>query len=187
VIAARAAGRAARAGVVAALAALGIAGAACDDGSHRDIGDEINILIRRNDALVPSATERLARYGRLAIPQIETALHTAAPAGRLHLITALEKIGDGEAVPILRHFAVYDARSDVRQAAADLLARWAAGPGDAPARERARAERARSAQARVAAKQRAGEGPLISDQGIPGAPSTVGAPAPVGSELEKPR
>ena len=42
--------------------------------------------MRRNDQLVPPATERLAAYKRAAIPQIETSLHTSAPTGRLHLI-----------------------------------------------------------------------------------------------------
>src|SRR6476659_5548633 len=62
---------------------LGIAlTAGCEEVSHREIGDEINILLRRDDALVPPATERLVRYRRAAIPQIETAMHTAAPTGR---------------------------------------------------------------------------------------------------------
>ena len=42
--------------VAVALAALS-ATAACETVSHRDIGDEINILIRRNDQLVPPATK----------------------------------------------------------------------------------------------------------------------------------
>ena len=58
-----------------------LAAAGCEEVSHRDIGDEINILVRRNDALVGPATDRLASYRRSAIPQIETAMHTAAPAG----------------------------------------------------------------------------------------------------------
>ncbi len=47
-------------GRVAAGVSLGLAAAACEEVIHRDIGDEINILIRRNDQLVPPATERLA-------------------------------------------------------------------------------------------------------------------------------
>ena len=152
---------------------------ACEDHSHGDIGDEINILIRRNDALVPPATERLAAYGRKAVPQIETALHTAAPSGRLHLIAALDLIGDEESVPVLRHVAVYDVTPDIREAAEALLSRWSAsGPG-------ARAERARVALAELARKRAAGEGPLLfGDAGTPGLPSTVGAPEPVGAGLE---
>ncbi len=61
-------------------AAFVLAPAACEDISHADISDEINILVRRDDALVPPATDRLAVYQRKAIPQIETAIHTAAPS-----------------------------------------------------------------------------------------------------------
>ena len=135
----RAAGRGLGRGARLAAAFLLLSAAACEEVSHRDIGDEINILVRRDDALVAPATDRLARYRRSAIPQIETAMHTAAPAGRHHLIAALEKIGDDEAVPILRHVAVFDITADVRAAAENLLSRWAtatdakarAGSGDA--------------------------------------------------------
>jgi hypothetical protein len=165
--------------VVAALV-LGSAltGAACDDVSHQDIGDEINILVRRDDQLVPPATERLAGYKRRAIPQIEVALHTAAPVGRLHLVAALDRVGDDEAVPILRHVAVYDMTPEVRDAAEAVLARWAA----APEADAGRATRARAAQTEIARRRAAGEGPLLfGDGGIPGAPSTVGAPDPIGA------
>jgi hypothetical protein len=158
----------------------------CEERSHRDIQDEINILTKRNDVLVPPATARLAHFGRLAIPQIETAMHTAAPTGRLHLIAALELIGDQDVIPVLRHVAVYDTRPEVRQACADLLAHWAAVPSDATAAERLRAERAHAAEVEIARKRAAGESPLIFDGGTPGVP-TVGAPEPVGSDLEKRR
>jgi hypothetical protein len=143
--------------------------------NHADIGDEINILVRRNDALVAPATERLARYKRVAVPQIETAMHTAAAPGRLHLITALDQIGDEEAVPVLRHVGVFDTTPEVREAAEALLRRWASG-GPGP-----RATRAGAALAEIARKRAAGIGPtLFGSAGMPGAPSTVGAPAPLG-------
>jgi len=170
------------AALIACLTAAALAGG-CDDDSHRNLQDEINILTRRNDPLVPPATQRLARYGREAIPQIEIAVHTAAPTGRLHLIDALGAIGDGEAVPVLRHFAVYDVRADVRRACEDLLQRWAADAGTSSA-TRHRAQRAAAAQAEIARLRAAGEGPLVFQDGTPGAP-TVGAPEPVGSDLEK--
>jgi hypothetical protein len=166
--------------MVAAICAL-LVTTACEDRSHGDIGDEINILIRRNDALVPPATERLAAYGRKAVPQIETALHTAAPSGRLHLITALEAIGDEESVPVLRHVAVYDVTPEIREAAETLLRQWSAG-GTGP---KGRADRARTAVDEIGRKRAAGEGPLLfGDAGTPGLPSTVGAPEPVGVGLE---
>ncbi|HLK89992.1 MAG TPA: hypothetical protein VKZ18_08860 [Polyangia bacterium] len=163
-----------RRGLLALALAAALAGA-CDDSSHGDIGDEINILVRRNDQLVPPATERLAAYKRAAIPQIETAFHTAAPSGRLHLLAALDRIGDSEGVPILRHAATFDITRDVRVAAEGVLTRWAAGHD-------ARGDRARAALAEIARKRAAGEGPLLyGDGGLPGVPSTVGAPDPVGA------
>lgn len=160
--------------VIAALAAASLV-AACEDGSHGDISDEINILVRRNDQLVPPAIERLAAYKRAAIPQIETSLHGAATSGRLHLVAAMARIGDGAAIPILRHAALYDIHPDVRAAAEAVLARWATGND-------ARATRAAAAIAELARKRAAGEGPLLyGDGGLPGVPSTVGAPDPVGA------
>jgi hypothetical protein len=155
-----------------------LAGAvACEDNSHGDIGDEINILVRRDDQLVPPATERLAAYKRRALPQIETALHTAAPTGRLHLITALDRIGDEESAPILRHVAVYDMTPDIRNAAEAVLTRWASSAPES------RAARAKSVLAEIARRRAAGEGPLLfGDAGVPGVPTTVGAPEPVGSK-----
>jgi hypothetical protein len=158
-----------------ALALAASLAVACEDGSHGDIGDEINILVRRNDQLVPAATERLAAYKRAAIPQIETSFHTAAPPGRVHLITALARIGDAEAVPILRHAALYDVNADVRGAAEGVLTRWATGKDG-------RGDRARAALAELSRRRAAGEGPLLyGDGGLPGVPSTVGAPDPIGS------
>jgi len=174
----RGAGRGLGRGARVAATFLLLAAAACEETNHRDIGDEINILIRRNDQLVPPATERLAKYRRAAIPQIETAMHTSAPSGRLHLIAALDKIGDGEAVPVLRHIAIFDITAEVREAAEKLLSRWAAAPDD-----KARATRAQAALAEIARKRAAGIGPLqFGDGGMPGVPSTVGAPEPVSPE-----
>jgi hypothetical protein len=152
----------------------------CEDVSHADIADEINILVRRDDDLVPPATERLAAYQRRAVPQIETAIHTAAPSGRLHLVAALDRIGDDAATPILRHVALYDTGADVRVAAESILSRWAAAPPPA------RATRAGAALGEIARKRAAGEGPLLyGPAGLPGAPSTVGAPEPLGAEPPK--
>jgi hypothetical protein len=170
------------AAIIVAATLVGFTSLACDDHSHTDIGDEINILTRRNDALVAPATDRLAAYGRKAVPQIETALHTAAPFGRLHLIVALDKIGDDESVSVLRHVAVYDVTAEVRDAAMALLTRWTT---DA---RKPLAARAQAALSDIARKRAAGEGPLLfGDGGTPGIPSTVGAPDPVGADLEKRR
>jgi hypothetical protein len=126
---------------------------ACEDVSYRDIGGQINILTKRTDPLVPRAQKRLAEHGRKALVQIETALHTATLSGRLNLIGAIEAIGDAEAVPILRHLAVYDPKDEARRAAEALLTQWAdkAGP---------RGGASRTALARVASLRGDGEKPL---------------------------
>ena len=157
------------------LASLASGLTGCEDVNHGDIADEINILVKRNDELVPPATERLTAYRRTAIPQIETALHTSAPPGRLHLLTALEAIGDPAAVPVLRHVALFDVTGEVRDAAEATLRRWGSAPPEN------RAARANEALAEVARKRAKGIGPLLfGDTGVPGVPSTVGAPEPVG-------
>jgi hypothetical protein len=162
-----------------ALAAAVLVIGACDDVSHRDIGGDINVLVRRNDMLVGPATERLVGHGRGAIPQIETAIHTAAPNGRLNLVAALDRIGDEEAVPVLRQVAVYDVTAEVRAAAEAVLTRWAGEAGP-------RAERARAGLAAVGRKRAAGLGPvLFGDGGMPGVPTTIGAPGPVGDDSKQ--
>src|SRR5262245_61345283 len=103
-------------------AALGTACFSDDDGSRADVqavavheGDTVNIAI-----------QRLVRRGRAALPPIEAALHTAKPPGRKNLIVALRKIGDPEAVPLLRHVALYDEEQSVRVEAEWTLQGWAA-------------------------------------------------------------
>jgi hypothetical protein len=156
-------------------ASLAVVATACEDVNHTDIADEINILVKRNDQLVAPAIERLAVYRRTAVPQIETAMHTAAPSGRLHLIAALDRIGDEVSVPVLRHVAVFDVTPDVRDAAESVLRRWAAGSSGP------RTARAVDALAEIARKRAAGLGPLLfGGNGMPGVPSTVGAPEPIG-------
>ena len=166
-------------GACAALAVVVLATAACEDVSHRAIGADISVLVRRNDVLVAPATERLVGHGRGAIPQIETAIHTAAPNGRLNLVAALDRIGDDEAVPVLRQVAVYDVNPEVRTAAEAVLTRWAGEAGG-------RGDRARSGLAAVGRKRAAGLGPLLfGDGGMPGVPTTIGAPGPVGDDTKQ--
>lgn len=139
-------------GATAAFAVTALAG--CEDRTYREIGAEIRVLGERTDSLVGPATQRLARFRRRALPQIEIALHTASPSGKVNLIGALAAIGDAEAVPILRHFAVYDPAPEVRAACEELLATWARGaaPPGPPAA---------AAQAWVKARRQSGEGPVV--------------------------
>lgn len=96
----------------------------CDDRSYREIGAAIDVLTKRTDGMSGPAIERLKKLGRRSIPQIEIALHTAAPNSRINLIEALAAIEDPEVVHILRHFGSYDANTSVRLACEEVLKRW---------------------------------------------------------------
>jgi hypothetical protein len=118
-------------------ACLALAG--CHDGED-DIHANVTLLSRRQGALATAAADHLARDGRRAIPTIEAAMHTATATGRKNLIMGLRKIGDVEAVPLLRHLAIYDPSPDVAREADWTLRQWAA---DKKAPDRA--DRARQA------------------------------------------
>jgi HEAT repeats len=98
---------------------------ACSDADD-DIRANVTVLCNHEGMMATAAAERLERYGRRAIPTIEAAMHTANPVGRKNLILALRRIGDGEAVPLLAHIAVYDGSPDVRREAVWTLKGWAA-------------------------------------------------------------
>jgi HEAT repeat protein len=119
--------------------------AACEDTAYRDVGAEIKLLTTRTDALVAPAIQRLAKYRKRAVPQIEIALHTASTAGKVNLVHALEAIREPESVAILRHFAVYDPDAEVRSACEELLRKW----------------KAAAALARVQELRAKGEGPVV--------------------------
>jgi hypothetical protein len=121
-------------------------GLACDDRSYREIGRAIDALTKKTGELPGPAIARLASIGRRAVPQIETALHTASARGKVNLVSALAAIGEPESAAILQHFAVYDDSPEVRTACEELLAKWAAGND-------ARAAAAKLALARIAEKR----------------------------------
>ena len=119
------------------LACLALGG--CDD-ADGDIHANVTLLSQREGALATAAADHLARYGRRAIPTIEAAMHTATPTGRKNLVMGLRRIGDVDAVPLLRHLAIYDPSPDVAREADWTLRQWAA---DKKAPDRA--DRARQA------------------------------------------
>ena len=131
------------------LFALALA-AGCDDKSYREIGANIDVLTKKSDDLPGPAIARLAKIGRRAVPQIETAMHTASPRGKVNLVSALAAIGEPESTAILQHFAVYDKSPEVRAACEELLAQWAAASDP-------RGGSAKQALARVQEKRRLGQ------------------------------
>ena len=122
----------------------------CDDRSYREIGAAINVLAKKSDELPGPAIARLKQIGRRAVPQIETALHTAAPRGKVNLVNALAAIGEPESNAILQHFAVYDKSPEVRTACEDLLSQWAASSDR-------KSQPAQQALARVLEKRKLGQ------------------------------
>jgi hypothetical protein len=137
-----------------ALLALAVTAGACEDQSYKEIGTQINVLTKRShdDSLVEAASARLVGYGPRALPQIETALHAASELPRQHMVAVMDKMGDAEAIPILRHLAVYDAASDVRASCESILKGWAARPDE-------RGAAAKLALARIDVKRADGEVP----------------------------
>jgi len=137
-------------GLISICLATALALPACDDRSYRTIGAAINVLSEKTDDLPGPAIERLRKIGRRSVPQIETALHTASPRGKVNLVSALAAIGEPESAAILQHFAVYDKNPEVRIACEEVLAKWAAGND-------ARTAAAKLAIARIAEKRRLGQ------------------------------
>jgi len=122
-----------------AVLALGAAGGACTRTEQResDIQDEVAIIAGRDDVLVDHAIQRLRRYGHAALPPIEAALPKASPTGRLNLVMALRRLGDPEAIPLLKHLALRNEVDVVRLEAEVTLRTWARGADQRAARARA--------------------------------------------------
>jgi hypothetical protein len=104
----------------------------------REIRDEVAIIAGREGALAERSMETLRKYGRDAIPPIESALPKASPTGQLNLVMALRRLGDPEAIPLLRHLILRNQLEAVRIEADMTLRSWATGSD-------VRAERARAA------------------------------------------
>jgi HEAT repeat protein len=112
--------------------------ASCSDRTDEEVRGYVALVVNQEGSAVIAAAEKLARYGRRAIPTIESAMHTANPSGRKNLILTLRKIADPEAVPLLGHIAANDPAPDVRREAEWTLKQWAATGAPALA-ERAKA------------------------------------------------
>src|SRR5262249_23510406 len=92
---------------------------------------------REGEPAEDAAAHLAKHFGVRAIPTLETALHTATPTGRLNCIMALRRIGHADAIPLLRHFAIYDEEDGVRTEAEHTLRQWAQGRDDRASRARA--------------------------------------------------
>jgi hypothetical protein len=111
----------------------------CADADPPAMRTLVTVIATSEGQAVTDATDRLMPYGRGALVVLEAALHTAPPPGRRHLIHALRRLGDEDAVALLAHFARYDEDRQVAAEAKSTLEAWAA---DTSAPSRAAAARA---------------------------------------------
>lgn len=130
-----------RRGGTLALATLAFA-AACSQHDDDLIRVEVQKLTLSSGEAASAAADKVASYGRRALPSVEAAMHIADESGRKNLVLALRRIGDAEGVPLLLHIAAYDAAPDVRREAEWTLKSWSVGSD-------ARAEKARDALRRL--------------------------------------
>jgi hypothetical protein len=98
---------------------------ACSSNTDDDIRGQVTLLLNQEGAPAQAAAKKLVAHGKRAIPTVESALHTASPAGKKNLIGILRQIGDESAIPLLRHIAVYEPAEDVRKEALWTLQGWA--------------------------------------------------------------
>jgi hypothetical protein len=111
---------------VALLLGLAALTAACtrnDDQVRTDVG----LLVSQEGESAQAAADRLAGHGRGVLVSLEGALHTANARGRKNVVMAMRRLGDAEAIPLLRHVAVFDAAPEVQREAEETLSAWAAG------------------------------------------------------------
>ena len=111
---------------------------ACTPNTDEEIRGQVTLLLNQEGAPAHQAEERLVKFGKRAIPTLESAMHTANPTGKKNLILVIRQIGDESAIPLLGHLAVYEPAEDVRKEALWTLQQWAKGADS-------RAEKARAA------------------------------------------
>jgi hypothetical protein len=112
------------------VACIALYAAACEGDVHKEIYGNIHVVVNRNDSFLAPAVAELERYGTRALPQIETALHSATPQGRVRLVQVMARIERTETVPLLRHLGLFDADGSVRKLAKDTLLVWGARTQD---------------------------------------------------------
>jgi hypothetical protein len=117
-----------------ALTLVGCTGTTTDE----EIRGQVTLMLNQEGAPAQAAADRLTAFGKRAIPTIESALHTASPAGKKSLVTVLGRIGDEAAVPLLGHLAAWEPLEEVRNLAHATLEKWAQ-------QKDARGEKARAA------------------------------------------
>jgi len=105
-------------------------GCSFSEDPQREIDKHTLVVAEKEGAEATQSMERLIAQGRRAIPTIELALQQARPTGKRNLVLVLRRIGDAEAIPLLRHLAQHDADALVKREARTTLEGWAKAPGE---------------------------------------------------------
>jgi HEAT repeat protein len=94
----------------------------CDDPRERRCRKAVRALASAGTLTQQRALDDVVEFGRFALVDIEQELHGAALAARLRLLEAVEKIGDKEALPLLRFYQRWDPDELVRKKAKAAIA-----------------------------------------------------------------
>jgi hypothetical protein len=93
----------------------GIAG--CEDPAERNSQRAVRDLVKAKPEQQDRALDRVVALGRQALTDIEQEMHSAKPEGRVRLLHALRRIGQREALPLVRFIARWAEDPEVRRQA----------------------------------------------------------------------
>lgn len=93
---------------------------ACSDNREYASRAAVKSLLESKDSLVRHHRARLVTMGRFVLPDIEQEYQGTTYKGRMRLLDVLERMGDPEALHLVRHIARWDADSVCRERAAEV-------------------------------------------------------------------
>ncbi len=99
---------------------LGLGG--CADEREHPCRIAVKSLAAAPENRASGELEKVLRFGRYALPDIEQELHTASVTGRKRLLEALRRLKEREAIPFLEIVARHDESQEVRALAAEVAA-----------------------------------------------------------------
>lgn len=134
----------------------------CEGDVHKDIHGQIYVLVTRQDTWADKAARALQAQGLRALPQIETALHSARPEGRVRLVEVLAHIEHPDSAQLLRHVTLHDVDPRVRTLGERTLEAFARASNQPQL-----AREATQALAWVAQERKQGDTPLVREADPP--------------------
>lgn len=105
-----------------ALLLLALLAAACTDTTVREQPCRLAVksLAAAPEVHARGELQKVLRFGRYALPDIEQEFHGATVVGRKRLLEALRRLKEREAVPFLELVARSDEHAEVRALAAEV-------------------------------------------------------------------